>query len=155
MNGYSRNNCPGSTFYGRCLNNTEIKYLGDGVFFYANRVELREITDGTSATMLAGETVHSDNEYQFNTWAWTNRYTSSVRTTTAPLNYPVNLTSGFVMWANNNTGTNGAFGSSHPGGAFFVFADGHVPFISEQIDQDLYEALSTRAGGEVIADSGI
>ncbi len=43
------------------------------------------------------------------------------------------------------------FGSFHPGGTPFVFADGHVRFLSESIDMDTYQFLSTRAGGEVIS----
>ena len=42
------------------------------------------------------------------------------------------------------------FGSQHPGGAQFVFADGHVTFLSETIDMDAYQALSTREGGETV-----
>lgn len=45
------------------------------------------------------------------------------------------------------------FGSQHPGGAQFVFADGHVSFISESIDLDQYQGLSTIAGGEVLNTS--
>ena len=44
---------------------------------------------------------------------------------------------------------NGAFASSHPGGANFVFGDGHVDFINDEIDLGAYRALSTIAGGEV------
>ena len=43
------------------------------------------------------------------------------------------------------------FGSEHPGGAYFVFADGSVHFISETIDfPTTYRALSTISGDEVI-----
>ena len=42
------------------------------------------------------------------------------------------------------------FGSRHPGGAQFVFADGHVSFLSETIDMNAYRALSTREGGETV-----
>ena len=38
--------------------------------------------------------------------------------------------------------------SFHPGGANFLFADGHVAFISEQIRLEVAAALSTRAAGE-------
>ena len=41
------------------------------------------------------------------------------------------------------------FGSQHPGGAMFTFADGHVEFLSESIDTTTYQALSTYAGGEI------
>ena len=42
------------------------------------------------------------------------------------------------------------FGSQHPGGAQFVFCDGHVTFLTDTIDMGIYRALSTRATGETI-----
>lgn len=42
------------------------------------------------------------------------------------------------------------FGSSHPGGANFMFCDGSVHFLSETIDMATYRGLSTRAGGEAV-----
>lgn len=43
------------------------------------------------------------------------------------------------------------FASHHPGGAQFVFADGHVSFLSDSIDLTLYQSLSTYAGGEPVS----
>jgi prepilin-type N-terminal cleavage/methylation domain-containing protein/prepilin-type processing-associated H-X9-DG protein len=43
-----------------------------------------------------------------------------------------------------------SYGSRHPGGANFVFADGSVRFISETIDLKTFKALGTRAGGEPV-----
>jgi prepilin-type processing-associated H-X9-DG protein len=42
-----------------------------------------------------------------------------------------------------------SFGSRHPGGATFGFADGASRFINESIDMRAYMAISTRAGNEV------
>ncbi len=41
------------------------------------------------------------------------------------------------------------FSSLHSGGVLFVFADGHVRFVDDQIDRVPYSALGTIAGGEV------
>jgi prepilin-type N-terminal cleavage/methylation domain-containing protein/prepilin-type processing-associated H-X9-DG protein len=42
------------------------------------------------------------------------------------------------------------FHSVHPAGCNFAFADGSVHFIQDSISADLYRALSTMAGGEIV-----
>ena len=44
-----------------------------------------------------------------------------------------------------------SFRSDHPGGCHFLFGDGSVRFLTNGIQLDVYQALGTRAGGEVIA----
>jgi prepilin-type processing-associated H-X9-DG protein len=44
------------------------------------------------------------------------------------------------------------FGSAHTGGAQFCLADGSVHFLSENIDQTLYENLSTMADGNITGE---
>ena len=46
----------------------------------------------------------------------------------------------------------GGFGSMHPGGANFLFGDGHVRFISESIGLPLYQQLGSRADGKLLKD---
>ena len=41
------------------------------------------------------------------------------------------------------------FGSSHPGGAQFVLADGSVQWCPDAIDMTTYRALATAGGGEI------
>jgi prepilin-type N-terminal cleavage/methylation domain-containing protein/prepilin-type processing-associated H-X9-DG protein len=43
------------------------------------------------------------------------------------------------------------FRSDHPGGGNFLFADGSVHFLNDNIDMLLYQQLSTIAGNEVVA----
>ena len=56
------------------------------------------------------------------------------------MNCPLALTLG--QWA---------FRSNHPGGANFAFADGSVKFVKQTVNDQTYQALGTRAGGEVIS----
>ena len=45
------------------------------------------------------------------------------------------------------------FGSYHPGGANFAFADGSVKFLKQSTDLHVLAGLGTRACGEVISSS--
>jgi prepilin-type processing-associated H-X9-DG protein len=45
-----------------------------------------------------------------------------------------------------------SFRSVHPGGVHFLFCDGSVKFVLQTIPAATYQALGTRAGGEVIGE---
>jgi hypothetical protein len=53
------------------------------------------------------------------------------------------------LWATNNFGPNDEPFSFHTGGAFAVFADGHIGFLNESITPVIARGLATAAGGEV------
>jgi len=119
--------------------NTPDDTVETGILHVAGLHKIREVTDGLSKTLMVGELVYNEND------PWRDSY--------GP---------GYVsgMWANGNS-LNTGFGindeytyrkrsiySEHPGGANFLFGDGHVQFISETIPQGVLAALTTRAGGE-------
>ncbi len=45
------------------------------------------------------------------------------------------------------------FSSGHPGGAHFLFADGRVQFVKDEIDAAVLRSIITRSGGEIVADN--
>jgi prepilin-type N-terminal cleavage/methylation domain-containing protein/prepilin-type processing-associated H-X9-DG protein len=143
----------------------------DGIFALDSNIRIAEITDGTSNTFLFGERSHRDVEYDriavvfpgmyplagVGTWnavvagqsggpLFCNTLSAAV-----PINYqvPSSAALGDVATRNNRLC---AFGSSHPGGANFAFADGSGRFLSDSMPLVTLQALSTRNGGEVAGD---
>ena len=130
------------------LGNTSVKYLNNGMLMYSNRFTMRDVQDGTSSTFFVGETVRGHLTESLNIWSFNRRYESTNRCTDSPLNWPAGVSSGKALWGV----LNGAFGSSHPTGANFSFVDGHVQFVNENIDQDVYKGVSSRHGAELLED---
>ncbi len=48
----------------------------------------------------------------------------------------------------NGIGLSNEIGSPHPGGALVAFSDAHVSFIADSTEQNVLNALLTKAGGE-------
>jgi len=124
------------------------------------RVRMADFTDGTTNTIMVGESSYNLPDYKFTSGAcsgrsrysftyWANPYPTSTGFSTAvPLNPHDKPDDG--VWDSNWVQ---AFRSDHPGGIVnFLLADGSVRPISENIDAGVYDALATRAGGEVIGE---
>jgi prepilin-type N-terminal cleavage/methylation domain-containing protein/prepilin-type processing-associated H-X9-DG protein len=130
----------------------------DGIFWINSRVRVADILDGTSNTFMFGERFHQDPVYTDITtlggWAWSNYDASQdyLFSTCQPVNFLLPL--GTVLGAPNYPEDDrvASFGSGHTGGANFSFCDGSVKFITltSNTDLPLYQALSTRAGKEVV-----
>jgi prepilin-type processing-associated H-X9-DG protein len=45
-----------------------------------------------------------------------------------------------------------SFGSYHPAGAMFGFADGSVRFLPEDINWVVYQGMGSRSGREVVSE---
>jgi len=118
---------------------------GDGVFYTDQATRIRDITDGTSQTIAFGERAIPRDLG----WGW-------------PLcggdecEHYVTSTLG-LFEGNHDPGEYYThlqhFWSWHDGGCYLTMADGSVHFVSYGIDYDLYQAISTREGQEVINQS--
>ena len=129
----------------------------------AQGTSISSCTDGTSNTLLTGENSPSYN----GALAWVNG-DGTYASTVVPLNW-------FTYLKDNQVDTDGStcsfgllnslsgphcfrnqtynygFKSKHPGGANFGFADGSVKFLKQSINPRVYNALGSRAGGEVVS----
>lgn len=146
----------GPSNYVAMYGDTEPGVDGDGLFFRNSHVSFRAITDGASQTIAVGERAHDFGEA---TWAGSVTgailFPSDMNTIGA---YKAENSSGMVLGhagegfgpGDPNADVN-QFYSHHGRGVQFLFADGHVRFLSTDIDYRSYLAFSTRAGGEVPA----
>jgi prepilin-type processing-associated H-X9-DG protein len=121
-----------------------MKYHNSGIHLYYTLISMKEVTDGTSKTISIGETINGHLRDSSNIWTYAERYLNSLRVTEVALNTPTGFEA--QVCGTNPAITNGAFASDHPGGAQFLFGDGHVEFITDNIDLDTYQNLSTIAG---------
>jgi len=133
---------------------TEPGINGDGVFFRDAKLAFRNITDGTSVTMIVGERSHYLSQA---TWVGSVTGASLYPPPDSPAPPVVDNATGMVLGHTGDGNGPGSadshvnqFSSTHGRGANFLFADGHVQFIEESIEYKTYLALSTRAGGEVV-----
>ncbi len=123
------------------VNACRTKHHNSGAHLYWNAVSLRKVTDGTSKTYSVGEVIDAHTTDGSNIWSYAFRYADCFRVTDVALNTPTGVDAKAV--GTNNAVVNGAFQSNHPGGAHFTFLDGHIEFVLDNIDLDLYQQNST------------
>ena len=123
-----------------------------GVLFLGSRVRLKDITDGTSKTCIVSETIRFPED------PWNAAQAGGVHCPNRDCHVGHTWThdNGCVTFYGINTHSyydEGGIESMHPGTAGFLFADGHVIFISDQIEKQVLKALGTRNYGELITAS--
>lgn len=119
-------------------------------------IAMRNITDGTSNTIWAGEAPNA----QHGLWAGhKNLFDQS-----APVNARIgdkepwrdavwqSCTTAFGEVGTMKCDYGQEFHSYHPGGCLFAFMDGHGVFLSETLDHKVFCALLSYKGGEVVTD---
>ena len=124
-------------------------------------VAIKNVTDGTSNTIMLGETLVDRSAHTLDIARSTNKYWAGNDTgaahagTIQTINWPVDPTvnacsdpPGGQFWRGNFHVTMG-FESNHPGGANFSMADASVHFIPEDIDFRNYQLLGTKDDGQV------
>jgi prepilin-type N-terminal cleavage/methylation domain-containing protein/prepilin-type processing-associated H-X9-DG protein len=101
-----------------------------------------EVADGLSNTFAVGEVIPVY-------CAWEDWGTQSFATTAFPPNWRNRDFQSGQLSITDSTNCL-TFRSLHPGGVHFLFCDGSVHFLSDGVEFATYQALSSRAGGEVL-----
>jgi prepilin-type N-terminal cleavage/methylation domain-containing protein len=111
-------------------------------------VRLRDVIDGSSNTILMG---HTSPIWTVVSLTWAGGI-HTAHGTSLPMNFrdPSFMQMGVPLdWSFEWAGR--GFRSWHPGGSTFLMSDGSVRFMSENIDMKTYNAMGSRAGGEVFS----
>jgi prepilin-type N-terminal cleavage/methylation domain-containing protein/prepilin-type processing-associated H-X9-DG protein len=128
----------------------------NGVIYLNSTISTGDITDGSSQTLMLGECTLSGLNPDHNGAIWAGMHGS--------VDVPPSTSLGTVMlsdvmwWVNSdpNWCINGigvqAFGSNHPDGASFCFADGSVHYLRTEIDGTTLENLAARNDGNLVGD---
>jgi prepilin-type N-terminal cleavage/methylation domain-containing protein len=101
-----------------------------GILIYEEAVAPKQVVDGLSKTACIAETVvrrQTESE-------WVNGQNIFAQDEATPMN--------------TRRDAGNEIGSPHPSGASLTFADAHVEFVAESIEQAVLNALLTKAGGE-------
>ena len=117
---------------------------GDGIFFAGgangqNAVKFKSVTDGLSKTVMIGE---RDSRLGGSLWIGRGDSLEAGMSRVIGVGEHVFNSGGEAHFED--------FFSSHPGGVSFVFADGHVAFLSDGMSDALFASLCSRSGGEVV-----
>jgi prepilin-type N-terminal cleavage/methylation domain-containing protein/prepilin-type processing-associated H-X9-DG protein len=122
----------------------------------SGRVRIGDVADGTSNTLLAGESAWNFADYVFAStspcagavrWGfsyWSSPYPLATAFTTQPPFNPKAM--------NGDANRLSHFRSDHMGGVHFLLCDGSVRFLSENINQMTLDSLATRAGAETVGE---
>jgi prepilin-type N-terminal cleavage/methylation domain-containing protein/prepilin-type processing-associated H-X9-DG protein len=113
----------------------------DGIFGRNATCRIADIRDGTSNTLVVGE-VTGAGKGTHNGPLWAAR---NLQDTQHGINGIYSAPGGTYA----NYFYDAGFASWHPGGCNFVMADGSVAFLSQNIDQHLLAALTTRDGASL------
>lgn len=131
-------------------NNVQISSHRNGILFAGSSIKMRDITDGTSSTIIVGEAQWSMNGHpgpQLNC-CMDHFYIYSPNIAS-----DADFSEAFCgTHRGMNTKSELAFGSFHSGGCHVAFADGSTQFINETINRPTWQALGTRNGNEPISD---
>jgi prepilin-type N-terminal cleavage/methylation domain-containing protein/prepilin-type processing-associated H-X9-DG protein len=148
----------GRTLVNRCYRGD---VYHDGVLYPNSFTPMADVRDGTSSTLLLGESTHEHYKWEGSGMTYGPYYwyvggdvdgsdptrIQSTANVLCSTKYPLGSEITPTLDDHNDV----PFTSEHPGAVGFAFCDGHVQFLPITLDFAVYQGLSTRAGDEAIS----
>ena len=135
-----------------------------GVLFVDSEINFRDVSDGTSNVLMAGERAWDTYHARCNRRQTNGAAIPFVIGTSNLLNHrnrgtalAVGVAGNGINWPSPNADcgnlweVKSGFYSHHPGGAMFVFVDGSVHFLSETLDLTTFRRLADRQDGNPVS----
>jgi len=119
------------------------------------KVSFASVTDGLSNTIFVGESIPLMHDHLQAGYWWDYNQGASHCTTIIPINGPPtggngSCGSGAAIQRWDNWNMSWGFRSYHTNGANFLFGDGSVKFVSQNIDMRTYQLLGCRNDGQSV-----
>lgn len=160
------NSDPAQRNYTGCCSGNGGIATGGGVLVRNKAIRIRDITDGTSNTIMVGEQsdfvenaagvgtrINSHHGWLMGTHGSTAEVSNNRAFNTTSVRYPPNA--GIAVAGSgvgNNDGVNNGLFSAHTGGVQVLLADGSCRFLSENVDMLTLRFLCSRRDGQVIGE---
>lgn len=144
---YGRDLSPrvGTSDYAGCHHDVEAPIDDDnnGIFFLNSSLRFAQITDGSSNTILIGETPGD-----VDALGWITGTRATLRNTGTFEDIRIDELTSRELGALEV----GGYDSYHAGGGNFAFADGSVRFLTHNIEPEILQYMGNRADGELLDD---
>lgn len=117
-----------------------------------SKCRLDDVKDGTSNTLMMGETTRDVYNGGTNAWGYRGHVMVGLNLVSYPINRFWYSTASPQELPQGKLGSWSYAGSLHTGGAHFLLADGSVHFMSENIDTTTRQNLARMSDGKVIGE---
>ena len=146
-------------------NHIRIQKVTNGIAYHNSKVNMKDITDGTSSTLAVGERLNRAPGGSETAAPWHPSSAVWAGSTSDGYANPDNYTAccvvrGGMTWNGgaahygindfSTVDSHKGFSSNHGGGAMFTFADGAVKFLTQNIDATTFKRLANRRDGQVV-----